>query len=253
MVLAYARVSTDKQDNISQEKLIKDYCKAQNIKLDNYISVEVSSRKNFEKRRINDLYKLLKDGDTLITAELSRLGRDMFETISLINDLLNKGVKVLFIRQPELSLISKSATKLLLSFYAYIAEYEREMISERTKTGLKAAREKGKILGRPKGTLKSIYDKDIEKIKTLLDKDLPIMSIWKLLYADSGKTYDGFLWFCKKRGIYNPKNEFKIYIGQIKKYRESGMTLSVIFRTLENKLNCDKETFYKLCEQKGIK
>ncbi|EAH5857947.1 recombinase family protein, partial [Campylobacter jejuni] len=149
MVLAYARVSTDKQDNISQEKLIKDYCKAQNIKLDNYISVEVSSRKNFEKRRISDLYKLLKDGDTLITAELSRLGRDMFETISLVNDLLNKGVKVLFIRQPELSLISKSATKLLLSFYAYIAEYEREMISERTKTGLKAAREKGKILGRP--------------------------------------------------------------------------------------------------------
>ncbi|TNB57173.1 recombinase family protein [Campylobacter helveticus] len=203
MVLAYARVSTDKQDNISQEKLIKDYCKAYNLKLDNYISVEMSSRKSLEKRRINDLYELLKAGDTLITAELSRLGRDMFETITLINNLINKGVKVLFIRQPELSLISKSATKLLLSFYAYMAEYEREMISERTKAGLRVAKSKGKILGRPKGTLKSVYDKDIEKIKVLLDKKLSIASIWKLLYSDSGRTYDGLLWFIKKRKLKN--------------------------------------------------
>ncbi|MCR2054974.1 recombinase family protein [Campylobacter helveticus] len=203
MVLAYARVSTDKQDNISQEKLIKDYCKAYNLKLDNYISVEMSSRKSLEKRRINDLYELLKAGDTLITAELSRLGRDMFETITLINNLINKGVKVLFIRQPELSLISKSATKLLLSFYAYMAEYEREMISERTKAGLRVAKSKGKILGRPKGTLKSVYDKDIEKIKVLLDKKLSIASIWKLLYNDSGRTYDGLLWFIKKRKLKN--------------------------------------------------
>ncbi|TNB57508.1 recombinase family protein [Campylobacter helveticus] len=206
MVLAYARVSTDKQDNISQEKLIKDYCKAYNLKLDNYISVEMSSRKSLEKRRINDLYELLKAGDTLITAELSRLGRDMFETITLINNLINKGVKVLFIRQPELSLISKSATKLLLSFYAYMAEYEREMISERTKAGLRVAKSKGKILGRPKGTLKSVYDKDIEKIKVLLDKKLSIASIWKLLYSDSGRTYDGLLWFIKKRKLKNDLN-----------------------------------------------
>ncbi|EAL2430867.1 resolvase [Campylobacter coli] len=251
MILAYARVSTDKQDNISQEKLIKDYCKAQNIKLDNYISVEVSSRKNFEKRRINDLYKLLKDGDTLITAELSRLGRDMFETISLVNDLLNKGVKVLFIRQPELSLISKSATKLLLSFYAYIAEYEREMISERTKTGLKAAREKGKVLGRPKGSCsKSVYDGDIDLIKELTSKELTLKSIWK--YIGKKSSYESFYYFCKSRGLINAKNEFKSHLDTIKQYRESGMPFNVIFRTLENKLNCDKQTFYKFCEEKGI-
>ncbi|HEF3537850.1 TPA: recombinase family protein, partial [Campylobacter upsaliensis] len=46
MVIAYARVSTDKQDNISQERLIKDYCKANSIALDKYISVEISSRKS---------------------------------------------------------------------------------------------------------------------------------------------------------------------------------------------------------------
>ncbi|TKX33463.1 recombinase family protein [Campylobacter taeniopygiae] len=252
MVLAYARVSTDKQDNISQEKLIKDYCEAQNIKLDDYISVEVSSRKSLEKRRINDLYNLLKDGDTLITAELSRLGRDMFETIGLINNLINKGVKVLFIRQPELSFISKSATKLLLSFYAYIAEYEREMISERTKTGLKAAREKGKILGRPVGSYSSMYDENIEIIKDLISKELALKSIWK--YLGKKGNYVSFYNFCKSRKLVNSKNEneFEIYIKQIKQYKENGMPLNVIFRTLKNKLNCDKQTFYKLCKEKGI-
>ena len=83
----------------------------------------------------------------------------------------------------------------------HLTENERELISKRTRAGLENARANGKKLGRPKGTLKSIYYKDIEKIKTLLDKNLPIMSIWKLLYADSGKTYDGFLWFIKKRKL----------------------------------------------------
>ncbi|EAH6237318.1 recombinase family protein [Campylobacter upsaliensis] len=251
MVIAYARVSTDKQDNISQEKLIKDYCKAYNLKLDNYISVEMSSRKSLEKRRINDLYELLKAEDTLITAELSRLGRDMFETITLINSLINKGVKVLFIRQPELSLISKSATKLLLSFYAYMAEYEREMISERTKAGLNVARSKGKILGRPVGSYSSMYDEHLETIKELIDKELSLKSIWK--YIGKKGHYVSFFSFCKTRGLINPKNELNSHLKLIKQYRENGMSLNVIFRTLENKLNCNKETFYKLCEQKGIK
>ncbi|EPD1456530.1 resolvase, partial [Campylobacter jejuni] len=43
--------------------------------------------------------------------------------------------------------------------------------------------------------------KDIDKIQTLLDKDLSIKSIWKLLYKDNGKSYDGLLWFIKKRKL----------------------------------------------------
>ena len=250
MVLAYARVSTDKQDNISQEKLIKDYCKAYNLKLDNYISVEMSSRKSLEKRRINDLYELLKAGDTLITAELSRLGRDMFETIALINNLINKGVKVLFVRQPELSLISKSATKLLLSFYAYMAEYERELISERTKAGLRVAKSKGKILGRPIGSFKSMYDKDLETIKDLISKEVSIKDIWRFLGKKG--NYVTFYNFCKARGLISAKNEFKEHLDTIKDNIKLGMPLNVIYRSLEKKLNCNKETFYKLCEQKGI-
>ncbi|NDJ28036.1 recombinase family protein [Campylobacter sp. MIT 19-121] len=200
MVLAYARVSTDKQDNINQEQEIKSYCKAYKIKLDEYISVEMSSRKSLEKRRINELYDRLDNGDTLIVAELSRLGRDMLETISLIFDLIKKGVKVIFIRQPELNLMRESATKLLLSFYAYMAEHERELISQRTKAGLKVALQRGKTLGRPKGAKsESIFEPYKERTREMREMGIPFKSIWKFLGARG--TYAGFYLFCQREGI----------------------------------------------------
>ncbi|EAH9297578.1 recombinase family protein, partial [Campylobacter jejuni] len=121
--------------------------------------------------------------------------------INLVLEFNSNNIKFLFLRQMELSNFNNPASKLILSVYAYLAENERDLISQRTKAGLENARASGKKLGRPKGSLNSIYDKDIDKIQTLLDKDLSIKSIWKLLYKDNGKSYDGLLWFIKKRKL----------------------------------------------------
>ena len=169
--------------------------------VDEILEVKISSTKSQEKRKIKDLKKKLKAGDLLIATELSRLGRSMLEIINLVLELNDNQINFLFLRQIELSNFNNPSSKLILSIYAYLAENERELISKRTKAGLENARINGKILGRPKGTLKSVYDKDIEKIKVLLDKKLSIASIWKLLYSDSGRTYDGLLWFIKKRKL----------------------------------------------------
>ncbi|BDM05347.1 hypothetical protein THJ096_18810 (plasmid) [Campylobacter jejuni] len=125
----------------------------------------------------------------------------MLEIINLVLEFNSNNIKFLFLRQMELSNFNNPASKLILSVYAYLAENERDLISQRTKAGLENARASGKKLGRPKGSLNSIYDKDIDKIQTLLDKDLSIKSIWKLLYKDDGKSYDGLLWFIKKRKL----------------------------------------------------
>lgn len=125
----------------------------------------------------------------------------MLEIINLVLEFNSNNIKFLFLRQMELSNFNNPASKLILSVYAYLAENERDLISQRTKAGLENARASGKKLGRPKGSLNSIYDKDIDKIQTLLDKDLSIKSIWKLLYKDNGKSYDGLLWFIKKRKL----------------------------------------------------
>ncbi len=87
----------------------------------------------------------------MLVAELSRLGRDMFEVISIVNQLSENGVEVIFVRQPELS-TTGSHRKLLLAIYSYFAEAEREFISMRTEQGLAAARASGKKLERPKGS-----------------------------------------------------------------------------------------------------
>lgn len=199
--IAYIRASTQKQDLDTQKLQILDYCQQNKIRIDEIITVEISSKKSQEKRKIIELKEKLQGGDLLISTELSRIGRSMLETITLVLELAEKGVHLIFIRQPELTTFNNATSKLILTIYAYFAETERDFISLRTKAGLENARAKGKTLGRPKNSLSSIYDKDVEKIQTLLDKDLSIKSVWKLLYADSGRTYDGLLWFIKKRKL----------------------------------------------------
>ena len=58
---------------------------------------------------------------------------------------------------------------------------------------------------RPFGIKSSAYDKDIDKIKELFDKGLTISSVWKLLYAQQGKSYNGFRWYCNTRGLIKNK------------------------------------------------
>lgn len=89
----------------------------------------------------------------------------------LVLELADKGIQLIFIRQPELTTFNNATSKLLLSIYAYVAETEREFISLRTKAGLQNAKAKGKRLGRPKNSLNSVFDKDIEQIKLRMRKE----------------------------------------------------------------------------------
>ena len=182
MILGYIRVSTDKQDNQKQKHLILEHAHSNNLKIDEFIEVEISSRKSEKLRKITELKERLQKNDTLIVAELSRLGRNMMDVMNLIQELSDKGVKLIFIRQPELSTFNSAHNKLLLAIYSYFAESEREFISMRTKQGLAAAKASGKKLGRKPGQkVKSKYDPYIEKIKEMLLKDVSITSIHKII------------------------------------------------------------------------
>jgi DNA invertase Pin-like site-specific DNA recombinase len=181
-VIGYIRVSTDKQDAEKQRHLLLQYSQQHKLLIDEFIDVEMSSRKNTKERRIDELFSKLAAGDTLIVAELSRLGRNMIETINIISGLSEKNVKLIFVRQPELSTTGPH-TKLLLAIYSYFAEAEREFISLRTKQGLAAAKASGKLLGRPKGSRNKerVLDPYKEQIKYYLTLDLDLTSIMKLI------------------------------------------------------------------------
>jgi DNA invertase Pin-like site-specific DNA recombinase len=102
--------------------------------IDEFIEVDISSRKTKKERKIEMLTNKLQKGDILIVAELSRIGRNMLETLNIINELSEKGIQLVFVRQPELSTVGPHG-KLILAIYSYFAEAEREYFSIRTKQG----------------------------------------------------------------------------------------------------------------------
>ena len=200
-VIGYIRVSTDEQDVNKQKYLLLDYAQKQQLPIHEFIVVELSSRKNQKERRIEELKAKLQRGDTLIVAELSRLGRNMLETLNIINTLSENGVQLIFVRQPELSTAGPHG-KLLLAIYSYFAEAERDFISLRTKQGLAAVRAKGQPLGRPKGSRNRVraLDPYKEQIQRYLQQGLPLASVRTIINHQLAQplTYNSFKYFVKQ-------------------------------------------------------
>ena len=96
IAIGYARVSTEKQDVDGQRHAILEYAHKNGIKLNELLTIEVSSRKDTKARRIDEVVNDLGKGDFLICTETSRLGRDTLETPQLIVDLAEKGINVIF-------------------------------------------------------------------------------------------------------------------------------------------------------------
>ena len=200
-VLGYIRVSSDKQDLQKQEHLLLKYAQQHDLRIDDFINIEISARKGRKERRIDELVDRLKQGDILLVAELSRLGRNMFEVINIINQLSEQGVEVIFVRQPELSTAGPQR-KLLLAIYSYFAEAEREFISMRTKQGLAAARARGKKLGRPKGSRdkERILDPYRKQIKEYLQLGLSLSRIRTILNPQLERpiSYPSYRYFVRQ-------------------------------------------------------
>lgn len=125
-------------------------------------------------------------------------GREMLQVLNIINDLSAKGVKITFVRQPELS-TTGSHGKLLLAIYSYFAEAEREFISMRVKQGLAAAKAKGVKLGRPKGSRnkKRVLDPHREEILAYLQKGVDLATVRKLINPELEKpiSYNSYKYF----------------------------------------------------------
>lgn len=201
--IGYIRISTDKQDLKKQKHLLLEYSQRAQILINEFVEVEVSSRKTKKERRVEELMQKLESGDTLIVAELSRLGRNMLETLNIINSLAENNIKIIFVRQPELSTVGLHS-KLLLAIYSYFAEAERDYISTRTRQGLEAAKAQGKLLGRPKGSKNkkgSVLDEYKKQIEEYLELNLSISSVMKIInnQLDKPLSYNSYKYFINKK------------------------------------------------------
>lgn len=184
MIIGYIRVSTDKQNLENQKHKILSYAHDSKLTIDEFVEIEISSKQEAKKRKIDQLFEKLKKDDTLICTELSRLGRNMLEILNLIERFNIAGIKLIFVNQPELSTTQNNAlSSLLLAIYGYFAQTEREIISERTKQGLASAKAQGKQLGRPKGAKAKVRVLDPYNLEILeyLNMNVTQSSILKII------------------------------------------------------------------------
>jgi DNA invertase Pin-like site-specific DNA recombinase len=181
--VAYLRVSTGSQDLANQKMAVLDYAKPQRFTVDRFVEAQVSSRKSPAERGIDDLLDTLDAGDRLIVSELSRLGRSLGQVIRIVDELVKRKVRFVAIKEGiRFEGKQDMPTKVMITLFGLFAEVERDLISQRTKEGLAAARAKGRLLGRPKGALgKSKLDGKEEEIRLLLEKTVSKASIAKIV------------------------------------------------------------------------
>ncbi|WP_027469223.1 recombinase family protein [Deefgea rivuli] len=176
---SYCRVSTIDQTNDNQELQIKE---AGFKVTSSRAFVETISGKTCAMQRpaFSELIGKLEEGDTLVVSKLDRLGRDTSDVLATITKLEAMGVKVHCLALGGMDLTS-AAGKMTVTVLAAVAQFERDLLVERTQAGLQRAKAEGKTLGRPTTI-------DAEKAAAIL-ADLPVSSIRKV--ADRHKVSAG--------------------------------------------------------------
>jgi DNA invertase Pin-like site-specific DNA recombinase len=165
MRIGYARVSTDDQTlDLQRDALKRARCRE--------IYEEQASGKNTARPQLEGCLKSLREGDTLVVWRLDRLGRNLADLVRLVADLEHR--KINFESLTEKIETGSPAGQLVFHVFAALAEFERNLIRERTVAGLKAARARGRTGGRPA----KLSPKEVKTIRALLKTaDLPVAEI----------------------------------------------------------------------------
>src|SRR5438309_7348420 len=169
MLIGYARVSTSDQTlNLQKDALEKIGCSK--------IFTDTISGATTERQGLDEALAYVREGDTLVVWRLDRLGRSLKHLIETITNLNNR--KIGFKSLTESIDTTTSGGKLIFHIFGALAEFERDIIRERTNAGLTAARARGKKGGRPKSPISE--EKKLQMAKKMYDdKSMPVRDIYK--------------------------------------------------------------------------
>ncbi|WP_251862452.1 recombinase family protein [Clostridium sp. Marseille-Q2269] len=177
MLIGYARVSTQDQHlELQKDALEKAGCEK--------IFTDIASGAKTERKGLEEALTYLRKGDILVVWRLDRLGRSLKHLIEVVNDLSEKNIG--FQSLQEKIDTTTSGGKLIFHIFASLAEFERDIIRERTNAGLKAARARGRIGGRPR----VMDNKKISMAKALVnDPNNSIKDICETLNVSKATLY----------------------------------------------------------------
>jgi DNA invertase Pin-like site-specific DNA recombinase len=189
MLFGYARVSTAPADRQDQNLALQldDLKKAGCQKI---FQEKVSSAKI--RPQLQKMLEVLREGDTIIVWKLDRLGRSLKELFTLINDFQAREIG--FRSLNDAIDTTTAQGRLVFNLFASLAEFERDMIRERTKAGLAAARARGRIGGRPKGLTVEAQAK-ARAVKAMYAlKTHTILEIGSLFHLSRATVYRYLAW-----------------------------------------------------------
>jgi DNA invertase Pin-like site-specific DNA recombinase len=176
MLIGYARVSTHEQTlDLQKDALEKAGC--------NKIFTDTASGAKTERIGLEEALNYVRKGDTLVVWRLDRLGRSLPHLISTMTDLEERGIG--FKSLTENIDTTTSGGKLIFHIFGALAEFERNLIRERTQAGLTAARARGKKGGRPK----ALTFKQLTIARDLYEKRHPIAEICRTLKVSRATLY----------------------------------------------------------------
>ena len=198
MIYGYLRVSTDKQTLENQQFEIINFCNKEGVKIDKWVTETISGTKDFEKRKLGKVLKKLKSGDILICSEISRLGRNLLQIMTILNICMRKDTQVWTIKD-NFRLGADIQSKVLAFAFSLSAEIERNLISQRTKEALARIKASGRKLGREVGSRnkKHILDGKEGDVIKLLNKGVSKAQIARLLNVSVFTIYT----FLKKTNL----------------------------------------------------
>ena len=193
MNYGYIRVSSDKQTVENQRFEIVNFCAREGLVIDGWIEETVSGTKAYDKRQLGRLLGKVRKDDLIICSELSRLGRNLFMIMEILNHCMTKECRVWTIKD-NYRLGDDIQSKVLAFAFGLSAEIERNLISQRTREALARKKAEGVTLGRPVGR-KSSHVKLSGKgeiIRELRDHGVSISEIARI-YKVHRNTVSSFI------------------------------------------------------------
>lgn len=184
MIKGYARVSTQDQNLNRQIDTLKENG-AEKI-----FQEKVTGTKR-ERIELNKMLESLENGDIVIVAELTRLSRTTKDLFEIIDTIHSKGAEIKSIKETWLDTTTPQG-KLLFTIFAGLSQFERDLITDRTRDGLVSARKRGKTLGRPqkfnekKDTILQMYNSNNYSINDIINTcNISKSSLYRLVNANN--------------------------------------------------------------------
>lgn len=188
--IAYCRVSTTHQNEINQHFAIQQFADKNNIHIDRWIEEKISSSKKLKNRKLGELLNELKEGDVLITSEISRISRSITELFQILETCLNKNVQVWTLKE-NYRLGHDLQSKVLAFCFGLTAELSKQLLQQRTKETMTRLKAEGRKLGRPIGrkSKELKLTKNRYKIQKMLDAGIPKAQIARVFNVNKTTFY----------------------------------------------------------------